>query len=138
MPEQHDKIILPANYKELPTPILAKICGQMEARVREIDEQIKDALKKNPGMTPDRFGSVTWHHRARRAQDYYRRDIAYIKEHLISMHYDPGRARRDDDKVNAAFRETARIRLTETLYAGILSEAKERVAEADETNRRKS
>jgi hypothetical protein len=133
-------------------PALEQLRRQMEARVRQIDEQIKDALQKNPVMTPGRFGSVDWHTRARRAQDYYRRDILRIQEQIhilltgatILKRGDKtnitsqSRAEMFEHKVNSMFRKTARIRLTETLYEGILKEAKEEAilavqAEAQET-----
>jgi len=140
MNQQHDKIILPPNYLSMSAPDLVKLRGQMEARIRQIDEQIKDAARYNPAMAPGRFGSVDWHSRDRRAQDYYRRDIARIHDHLHNL---PGAERgnistrqadakataaatsRREAKINAAFRRLARQRLTEVLYEGILQDATE-------------
>jgi len=133
MNQQHDKIILPPDYLSMSAPDLVKLSLRMQARIRQIDDQIKDAARNNPTMAPGRFGSADWHSRARRAQDYYRRDIDRIHEQLHNLaatEQNNVSARQAtvitrEAKINAAFRRLARQRLTETLYEGILKEAKE-------------
>ena len=146
MNQQHDKIILPPDYLSMSAPDLVKLSLRMQARIRQIDDQIKDAARNNPTMAPGRFGSADWHSRARRAQDYYRRDIDRIHEQLhnlaateqnnVSARQAATTERNNvsarqatvitrEAKINAAFRRLARQRLTETLYEGILKEAKE-------------
>jgi len=146
MNQQHDKIILPPDYLSMSAPDLVKLSLRMQARIRQIDDQIKDAARNNPTMAPGRFGSADWHSRARRAQDYYRRDIDRIHEQLhnlaateqnnVSARQAATTERNNvsarqatvitrEAKINAAFRRLARQCLTETLYEGILKEAKE-------------
>lgn len=159
MNQQHDKIILPPDYLSMSAPDLVKLSLRMQARIRQIDDQIKDAARNNPTMAPGRFGSADWHSRARRAQDYYRRDIDRVHEQLhnlaateqnnvsarqaatternnVSARQATTTERNNvstrqatvitrEAKINAAFRRLARQRLTETLYEGILKEAKE-------------
>ena len=134
MKPKYEKIVLPPDYKEKTPPALIALREQMEERVHQINDQIIDAMKKNPNMTPERFGSVDWHTRARRAQDIYRRDINRITLHLLSITAEPVMYKNANanaateilnNKINAAFKQVSRRRLTETLYKGILEEAKE-------------
>ena len=109
MDKKYEKIILPPDYQQMPAPALAELGAQMEARVRQIDEQISDAMKKNPNMAPDRFGSIDWHTRARRAQDIYRRDINSIRE---SYERSCVRRKRCDDSNPYVYRRYDRFRKT--------------------------
>jgi len=145
MNQQNDKILLPLNYQSMPSPELDKIRAQMAERIDVIDKQIMDALQKNPPGKPDRFGSADWHIRARRAQDYYRRDIRRIEEHIrlygrsaTGINTIPGSkatqkiqspgADLNTVKLLAHFKAVARIRLTESLFECISEEAKELLA----------
>lgn len=124
-------IKLPKNYQDMSIRELTEIKIAMLERIEEIRTHLNNA-QKLPVKPETGFGSASWRDRANKARKSYERDImrvnAALKDKAPAIEQAQATAIHQHRAIGDAFMRVSRRILTESLYDGIMQEAKEEIS----------